>query len=141
MAEVLAMMMRDFLVEELSDFDRLDNFKNPVLVPIPSDNSSKRKRGFNQAEHLAQKLAQTLGLEINISSLKKVKNTKRQAILKRKERIENVRDSFAVIDNKLIGRAVILIDDVYTTGATISEARRALREGGVKKIKAFTLAH
>ena len=125
------------LVEE-----RLVNFieKDYIITYIPISKKSMRKRGFNQCEYIAKKLSKIHGLKC-INTLKKIKETKCQKQLTKKERLENIKNSFGVIDKKLIeNNRFILIDDVLTTGATIKEGIRVLKENGAKEIKLLTIA-
>ena len=73
----------------------------------------------------------------------KIKETEHQANIKeRRDRLKNLSDSFSVKNSKMIeGKNIILIDDVTTTGATLSEARKILKQSGAKKVIAFTVAH
>ena len=99
-----------------------------------------RKRGFNQCEYIAKELSKVHGLKC-INTLKKTKETKPQKQLTKKERLENIKNSFEVIDKEIIkNKRFILIDDVLTTGATIEEGIRVLKENGAKEIKLLTIA-
>ena len=143
-AKILAQAMSDKIVEELSELELMENFTQPLLVPIPLSPKRLKERGFNQAEKLAEELAKinpNLILEKNV--LYKIKETPNQARLKnRTERLKNLKDCFAVRNPELIkGKNIILIDDVSTTGATLVEAKKTLRNSGARKIIALTLAH
>lgn len=114
-----------------------------VLIPIPLYPKRKRTRGFNQAELMAehfQKYVPEISLDAAI--LKRIKNTRAQIELSREERAKNIAGSFAVEHpEEILGRTVILLDDVKTTGATIEEAARVLKEAGAKRVWAITVAH
>ena len=147
LANVFAEILYGKILEELSDLILFENFHQPILIPIPLAPKRKRERGFNQAELICQKLikldknSHTFELMTNV--LIKLKDTKHQAqIENRTERLKNIINSFSVKNIELIkGRNIILIDDVTTTGATLQEARRVLKQAGAKKIIAFTIAH
>ena len=135
----------EFILEEISDEITFNNFHNPLLVPIPASKSGIRERGFNQCELIARGLAKlddekNFKLEINV--LKKIKETPHQSKLKnRAERLRNLKDCFWA-DSKIVkGRCVIMIDDVITTGTTMSEASKALKKAGAKKVIGFSIAH
>ncbi|AIY84591.1 ComF family protein [Clostridium baratii] len=135
---------KDFLAGEiLVDLikDKLNGIeKDYIITYIPISKKSMRKRGFNQCEYIAKKLSKIHGLKC-INTLKKIKETKCQKQLTKKERLENIKNSFGVIDKKLIeNNRFILIDDVLTTGATIKEGIRVLKENGAKEIKLLTIA-
>lgn len=137
--------LSEYLEEELRDKYLFDNFKNPVLVPIPLSQKSLRKRGFNQSYILAKALVKKSEgkLELKNDILFKNKHIKAQnSIADRKERFENIKGVFSINKNWVVkDRPIILIDDVTTTGATLLEARRILKDFGIKDILGFTIAH
>lgn len=107
------------------------------VVPVPLHPSRRRERGFNQAEDLSIHI----GLPV-VPALRRVRRTSAQADLPASQRHRNVKDAFAVRDTAgvLDGKIVVLIDDVSTTGATLDACARALKEGGVREIRALTAA-
>lgn len=113
-----------------------------LIIPVPLAPKRQRERGFNQAALLGRYFAQKNGLAFDSEILLKIKNTAPQVgTAGRGERLENLKESFAVSDFKKIqGKTVILVDDVLTTGATIMECARALQKAGVKKIIALVAA-
>ena len=146
MANIFAEVMHTMILEELADLSIFENFDEPILIPIPLSPKRKRERGFNQAMLLCNELVKSdknknFVLEKNI--LLKPKDGEHQArILDRDKRLKNIVGSFCVKNPEIIkNRNIILIDDVTTTGATLSEAKKTLRQAGAKKIIAFTIAH
>lgn len=116
--------------------------RGAMLIPIPLHPGRQRTRGFNQAELIAQRLGECLGLSVEAEVLRKVKKTTPQVELSAEERRKNVVNTFAVSNTSLImGKTIFLLDDVKTTGATLEEAARVLKEAGVKRIWAITAAH
>ncbi len=112
-----------------------------LILPVPLHLSRLRWRGFNQALILAQALAQRYSLPIDPFSLQRVRATNPQVGLKEEERRKNVRGAFAVVrPEKIAGKGVLLVDDVYTTGATANECARALLAAGASYVDVFTLA-
>ena len=110
-----------------------------VIVPVPLHPLKKREREFNQAERLAIPLAAELNIPVNANLVKRVKYTKTQTMLNRQQRSENVKNAFMPNDPARIrGSKIILIDDVYTTGATTNDCSRALKEAGASAV--FILA-
>lgn len=110
------------------------------LVPVPIYKSRQRKRGFNQAEVLAQYLSKLCGIPV-LNALIRLKNTKSQTKLTRKERKENILGAFALAkaaEGKIKKQAFILIDDVCTTGATLEECARVLKAAGAREVLALT---
>lgn len=110
------------------------------LTYIPISNKSLNERGFNQCEYIAKELAFRNNFKV-VNTLKKVREVKTQKTLSKEDRFANIRGTFQVRDRKLTeGRNFILIDDVVTTGATLAEGVRALKENGAVEIKILTLA-
>ncbi|MEK7539344.1 MAG: phosphoribosyltransferase family protein [Patescibacteria group bacterium] len=146
LASIFAEVLYGKIMEELSELSIMENFSNPILIPIPLSAKRYRERGYNQAELICRGLIKSdkeknFRLEKNI--LIKPKETEHQAqIENRQKRLENILDSFSIKDGeKMKGRNIILIDDITTTGATLNEARKTLKQGGARKIIAFTVAH
>ena len=146
LAKVFAELLYGKISEELADLSTLQNFNKPILIPIPLALKRKRERGFNQAEIICKNLIK-LDVEKNFKLEKNVlikpKDTEHQAKIEdRSKRLKNIIGSFAIKNSeKIKGKNIILIDDVCTTGATLSEARKILKQVGAKKIIAFTIAH
>jgi ComF family protein len=109
-----------------------------ALTFVPMTKRKQRERGFNQAELLARQLGRLTGLPV-ISALTKVRETEEQTALGPEERRANVRGAFAPCAQTR-AEALLLVDDVYTTGATVEECSRALREGGYAEVYVLTVA-
>ena len=92
-----------------------------VLIPVPLHSKRQRKRGYNQATVLAKALAKYIKLPVDDRFLLRVKNTVPQKELEIKERKNNIEKAFQISSNVIKYRKVILVDDIYTTGATINE--------------------
>lgn len=116
-------------------------FKNALIVPVPLHPGRERVRGFNQAFLIAEELGKKLGLSVSSLTISRVRKTKPQVELSGYLRNKNMENAFAVRDVGIIrGRTIFLVDDVKTTGATLREAARVLREAGAKRIIAVTAA-
>lgn len=112
-----------------------------LIVPVPLHRTRIKERGFNQALLLARELAETYSLPVDYIRLKRIRPTDPQTGLKGKERMKNVRGAFAVEYGRFFeDKNVLLIDDVYTTGATVSECCRVLKKAGAKNTDVLTLA-
>ncbi len=105
-----------------------------VFVPIPLHASRKRKRGFNQAELLAEGLSKRSGIPTDAGLLKRVKKTHVQKELNDQERLTNLKDAFSVRKGKVPYQNIILVDDIYTTGSTVDTAAKVLKEHGAQKV-------
>lgn len=116
--------------------------KDIVFVPIPLATKKYRIRGYNQAEELAKLLGKRLQVVV-VHALHRVKETKTQVNLTKEEREKNIRGAF-IVDGKVkstLQRVVVLVDDVLTTGATMSEAADVLYTAGIKEVWGITLSH
>ena len=132
-------------------WERVEIFQSetrPLLVPVPLFHSRERQRGFNQARLLAEGLARHLSrsrggkrLQVAAHVLARIRETLPQTGLSALARRENVRGAFKVKDPKQIeGRDVVLVDDVMTTGATLSACSHALKQAGSGTVFALALA-
>jgi ComF family protein len=113
-----------------------------ILVPVPLSKSSRRERGYSQTELLCEGAMVTAGRFVGYepAALEKIKRTQKQALLPRTARLENMRGAFRADAAKVRGRAVALIDDVVTTGATLRACRGALRKAGAVEVLMVALA-
>jgi len=111
-----------------------------LIVPIPLHSYRLKSRGFNQAGILADNISKRTGIEVNNSSLRKIRHTKDQKLLDHNERIENVKGDYKIFDKVLYGKKIILVDDVITTGATLHEAGKVIMEAEGKVILAIVIA-
>ncbi|MFA6397857.1 MAG: ComF family protein [Candidatus Paceibacterota bacterium] len=144
LANILAKPLNDKLLEEISDLGIFENFKNPILIPIPLSRKRLKERGYNQSELLAKELVLlNKDFKMQTDILFKTRETKSQASIKnRNERLNNLKDCFSIKNKELIkNKNIILIDDIVTTGSTIKEARNILKSNGARKIIALTVAH
>lgn len=105
-----------------------------ALIPVPLHGSRRRKRGYNQAELLAKELSRRCGIPTDTRVLFRTRRTKAQKNLSDRERLTNVRGAFSVGRKGVPYQTVILVDDIYTTGSTIDEAARVLRENGAQTV-------
>jgi ComF family protein len=116
----------------------------PLLVPVPMHAARRAQRGHNQTELLckaALKALRTSALEYAPHALVRTTNTKTQQGLERSKRLRNVQGSMRAAEpRRIAGRACIVVDDVETTGATLAEAKRALRAAGARSVATIALA-
>lgn len=105
-----------------------------VIIPIPIHKKRKQKRGFNQAELIAREISNITKIPLATDILVRNVNTKPQKELNDIERIKNLRDAFSVNPTTQNIKKALLIDDIYTTGATIDMCSKLLRESGFREI-------
>jgi ComF family protein len=115
--------------------------RGAVVTPIPTTPERMRTRGYNQAELLARRVAERLGLPC-VAALRRTRATRSQTALTPRERLRNVRGVFGPGHGAgtLTGRTVLLVDDVLTTGATVSAATECLTEAGAGPVIVATFA-
>lgn len=110
-----------------------------MLVALPLARGRQRERGYNQAQELARRLAQDLALPLGMGLVQRLGAAAPQSSLPWKERARNIRGAFRVTGN-LSGRHVAVVDDVMTTGATLTEFAKVLREAGAVRVTNWVLA-
>ena len=123
-----------------------ENLADWLLVPVPLHRSREAEREFNQSWELCLRLSRLTGIPA-AKALLRTRETEQQAGLSRGQRLKNLRGAFAVLppgrwrpEIRLQGRRILLVDDVFTTGATTSECARILRqEGGAEKVVVITV--
>lgn len=112
-----------------------------IIIPVPMSKVKKASRGYNQTELISKKLAQMLNIEYENKCLVKKKVNKTQSSLNEKQRFENVKGVFGIENSNIIkNKNVILFDDIVTTGATVNECAKVLKEAGAKKICVLAIA-
>ncbi|MUM78773.1 ComF family protein [Pseudodesulfovibrio sp. F-1] len=110
-----------------------------LIVPVPLHPRRVRERGYNQSLELARGLGRALGRPVAANALGRVRHTAPQSSLDMAQRRENIRDAFVAAE-MVRGKALLLVDDVYTTGATLTECARTLRRAGAAGMDALVLA-
>ena len=129
----------DWLLQTLRD-PRLDGRRFDVIIPVPLHPARERERGFNQATLLAELVARSTGLPLR-PDLQRIRFTTTQTAHDRAERMENLRNAFRLRKNRDVrDLRVLLIDDVLTTGSTLSECARVLKAAGAVSVHAATAA-
>lgn len=129
------------LAELIADYLESNPVPGEVLIPVPLHPRRLRQRGYNQSGLLAAELGSLMSLPVIEGSLRRVKDSLPQAKAATvEERWRNVKDAFACPAGVLVGKQVILLDDVCTTGATLEAAAMALKAAGASLVWGVTLA-
>ncbi|MCX5850308.1 MAG: ComF family protein [Deltaproteobacteria bacterium] len=132
---IFASFMSDF------SFPDIDFTEYSFIIPVPLHIKRLRERGFNQSLILARAIEKKRQIPVNFSLLKRHKFTETQTGMNKTERKQNIKGAFEVGDNKKVaGNNIILVDDVYTTGATVNECAKTLIKAKAKKVTVLTLA-
>jgi ComF family protein len=111
-----------------------------LVVPVPLHPRRLADRGYNQAALLAVTVARALGAPLVTQALRRIRDTPNQASQGRAPRLANVRGAFLAVPSLIRGRRVLLVDDVRTTGATLSACREGLQAAGARHVSALVLA-
>lgn len=133
--------LQEFSFIDKPEFAQFKKFlqTRPSVVPVPLYEKRYRKRGFNQAEIIADYLAKNWKIEA-INLLTRIRDTGQQVGRLKKERLENMAGAFKISKLSNLPENVLLVDDVWTTGATMSECCKILKQKGVKKVWGLVLA-
>jgi ComF family protein len=111
-----------------------------LIVPVPLHDRRERERGFNQSVELASAISHETGLALSTSTIERAINTPPQVGLARSMRQQNVRGAFALKDARAVhGASILVVDDVFTTGATLAEVAQVLKHGGVRRVDVVTV--
>jgi len=136
LAEPLGVLM----VKYISRSPALAMEEVDCLVPVPLHRRRLRERGFNQAELLGKVVSRYYEKPV-VNALVRVKDTRAQFALPRAERLTNIKGAFRVADYRAVEKKnVLLVDDIYTTGATLSECGRMLKAAGASRIEILSLS-
>ena len=110
-----------------------------LLIPVPVHPSRRRARGFNQAEELARRLSERLGIPMSAGILFRIRKTSPQKSLTPAERLQNLEHAFSARPHPKEARRILLVDDIYTTGATMEACARALKKNGAQEVYFVTI--
>lgn len=131
--------LSDYFSQKMIEVYRRENFTCDFITYVPMTDKRLKQREFNQAELLAEKISNGLGVEVK-GVIKKVKETEHQARLSFSERTKNLKGAFKVNKKDVQNKEILLIDDVLTTGSTVETIALELKKKGAKRVMVLTLA-
>jgi ComF family protein len=135
----LGVKMGKMMAEEVKNEPRFQPID--IIIPVPISKGNLKQRGFNQTEVMAEQISKELKIKTDPLILQRIKETPSQRELSRQEREINLLYAFVVKEpDKISGKNVLLIDDVFTTGSTSRECTRVLLEAGVNRVNVITWA-
>ena len=115
--------------------------KYDIIIPVPIHKNRKRKRGYNQSELIAKKLAKYFKIPIYTDVLIKTKNNLMQSSLNKKGRIKNIQNAYKIQNmEKIKQKSILILDDIYTTGFTAKECKKTLQSAGAKQVGIIIIA-
>ena len=115
--------------------------KYDIIIPVPIHKKRKAQRGYNQTQLIASKISRCLNIKFCNNVLVKNKDIIAQSKLNKKERIQNIKGAFRILNSEEIkGKNILLLDDIYTTGSTANECSKILKKAGAKKLGVLTIA-
>ena len=132
--------LADSIAVQMVDFVRSLNWTVNVLIPAPLGAARLRERGYNQIALVARPLAYELGLAYAPNGLRKIRETRSQVGLNISQRRENVSQAYQADPSAVERKSILLMDDVATTGSTISACAEALLSAGARDVFALTIA-
>ena len=137
-----APVLGSMLAQAITELDRAGDNTRALIVPVPLHAGKRGERGCNQAELIVRSAVKHLPQRLEVATaLKRQRATHSQVGLSREERVTNMRDAFRVTSPESVkGRTVIVVDDVMTTGTTVSECARVLKHAGAERVWAATVA-
>ena len=129
----------NFLLKNKKIFENMKNYD--TIIPVPISNNRQKTRGYNQSLLITKEISKHTNLELVNNCLIKTKNIVEQSKLNKEDRIQNIQGVYELKNKQLIkNKNVLLIDDIYTTGSTVNECSKILRQGNPRKIGILVLA-
>lgn len=112
-----------------------------IIIPVPLHRSRQKQRGYNQSELIGESVAKLLSIPFAANILVKASESKSQSVLNRNKRLSNVDGLFNVINAEVVyGKNILLIDDIITTGSTVNQCSKALKQAGARSVFAGAMA-
>ena len=144
LSEPLGKLLSDFLLDNfftnpIIKSPQQKNIADYLFLPVPLSKKRLKWRGFNQSEELIKSMQKNIPIKAS-QKLIKIKDSPTQADLNKKERLNNLQNCFKWTGEKIKNKKIIIVDDIYTTGATLNEISRELKKHQVKEIWGLTIA-
>ena len=119
-----------------------ENIFFDLIIPVPIHYKRFFERGYNQSIILAQNISKSFNIKCETKILLKIFNSKAQSLLKLKDRRNNVLNTYKVKNkSKVLGKTILLVDDIFTTGATTNECSKVLKQNGAKSVVVATISY
>ena len=132
-------MFANLCLEEEQFREILNNYD--IIISVPISKKRLKERGYNQSELIAKEISKKIQIQYKKNILLKTRNTVAQSTLNKEQREENARGIYEIRDvQKIYNKKILLVDDIYTTGSTVNECGRILKESNPQKIGILTLA-
>ena len=129
----------NFLLKNENFFEKIEKYD--TIIPVPISKKRLKERGYNQSELIAKEISRNSNLKLETENLYKARNIIEQSKLNKEERLKNIQGVYELINKEnLYKKKILLVDDIYTTGSTVNECAKVLKEAKPKKIGVFTLA-
>lgn len=129
----------NFLLKQQKVFEIIKTYD--IILPVPISKKRYKQRGYNQTELIAREISKRAGIELVTNCVYKERNNVPQSTLNKEDRIENVKNTYIIKNSKIIkDKRVIILDDIYTTGSTVNECSKLLKQNNVKEILVMTIA-
>ncbi len=128
----------EMLYEELKVHSWICDYD--FIIPVPLHPERLLERGYNQSEIIAEVISERFGIPIVNDALFRIRNTERQSVLNGRARIENVKGAFLAFEKTVRNKRILLIDDIYTMGATAGACADSLKDAGASEVAVITLS-
>lgn len=129
----------NFLLKNEKFFEILKSYD--TIIPVPISRKRRKERGYNQSELIAREIAKRVEIDYHNQCLFKTRNIIEQSKLNKEERQKNIQGVYKLRNEKLLqDKRILLLDDIYTTGSTVNECARILKQAQPKSVSVFTLA-
>ncbi len=146
-ARVLAKILSDYY-KKILDYEQkrsgnIEKYKNAVFIPVPTSKNNIKERGYNNVYEIVKEFAFIQNIKFSHNFLIKIKNTKPQYKMGKNKRRDNVKGVFKINVKKIKDfkdKTIVIVDDIITTGSTLSEIIKVLKENGIKNIICITIS-